>query len=101
MANKIASKIGRPMVQVALAWIRQKEGVSAPIIGYTKSEQFEQMLSGLDLVLDLEMIDRLEAPYIPHVPVGFWSLSFNEGLLDSRMHEGLDELSLKQQECYH
>ena len=69
--EKIASKIGRPMVQVALAWIRQKEGVSAPIIGYTKSEQFEQMLSGLDLVLDLEMIDRLEAPYIPHVPVGF------------------------------
>jgi len=25
----------------------------------------------LDLVLDQEMIDRLEAPYIPHVPVGF------------------------------
>ena len=69
--EKIASEIGRPMVQVALAWIRQKEGVSAPIIGYTKSEQFEQMLGGLDLVLDLEMIDRLEAPYIPHVPVGF------------------------------
>jgi aryl-alcohol dehydrogenase-like predicted oxidoreductase len=67
----IAKEIGRPMVQVALAWIRQKEGVAAPIIGYTRSEQFEQMLGGLDLVLDQEMIDRLEAPYISHVPVGF------------------------------
>ena len=67
----IGNEIGRPMVQVALAWIRQKEGVAAPIIGYTRSEQFEQMLGGLDLVLDQEMIERLEAPYIPHVPVGF------------------------------
>ncbi|MGA0127419.1 MAG: aldo/keto reductase, partial [bacterium] len=46
----IAKEIGRPMVQVALAWIRQKEGVAAPIIGYRRSEQFEQMLGGLDLV---------------------------------------------------
>ena len=67
----IGNEIGRPMVQVALAWILQKEGVAAPIIGYTRSEQFEQMLGGLDLVLDQEMIDRLEAPYVPHVPVGF------------------------------
>ena len=67
----IANEIDRPMVQVALAWLRQKTGVSAPIIGYTRSEQFEQMLGGLNLVLDREMLDRLEAPYIPHVPVGF------------------------------
>ena len=67
----IAKEIDRPMVQVALAWLRQKTGVSAPIIGYTRSAQFEQMLGGLNLVLDQEMLDRLEAPYIPHVPVGF------------------------------
>ena len=67
----IANEIDRPMVQVALAWLRQKTGVSAPIIGYTRSEQFEQMLGGLNLVLDQEMLERLEAPYIPHVLVGF------------------------------
>jgi aryl-alcohol dehydrogenase-like predicted oxidoreductase len=67
----IAKEIGCPMVQVALAWIRQKEGVAAPIIGYTRSDQLEQMLAGLDLVLDQGMLDRLETPYIPHVPVGF------------------------------
>ena len=67
----IAKEIGCPMVQVALAWIRQKEGVAAPIIGYTRSDQLEQMLAGLDLVLDQGMLDRLETPYIPHVPGGF------------------------------
>ena len=67
----IAKEIGCPMVQVALAWTRQKEGVAAPIIGYTSSDQFEQILGGLELVLDQKMIDRLETPYIPHVPVGF------------------------------
>ena len=67
----IAKEIGCPMVQVALAWIRQKEGVAAPIIGYTSSDQFEQILGGLELVLDQKMIDRLETPYIPRLPVGF------------------------------
>ena len=67
----IAKEIGCPMVQVALAWIRQKEGVAAPIIGYTSSDQFDQILGGLELVMDQKMIDRLETPYIPHVPVGF------------------------------
>ena len=67
----IAKEIGCPMVQVALAWIRQKEGVAAPIIGYTSSDQFDQILGGLELVLDQKMIDRLETPYIPRLPVGF------------------------------
>ena len=67
----IAKEIGCPMVQVALAWIRQKKGVAAPIIGYTSSDQFDQIPGGLKLVLDQKMIDRLETPYIPHVPVGF------------------------------
>ena len=67
----IAKEIGCPMVQVALAWTRQKEGVAAPIIGYTSSDQFEQILGGLELVLDQKMIDRLETPYIPRLPVGF------------------------------
>ena len=67
----IAKEIGCPMVQVALAWTRQKDGVAAPIIGYTSSDQFEQILGGLELVLDQKMIDRLETPYIPRLPVGF------------------------------
>ncbi|MCW1918140.1 aldo/keto reductase [Rhodobacter sp. KR11] len=63
----LAEALGRTMAQVALAWTRQKPGVTAPIIGFSRPEQFTETLTGLDLVLSPEEIARLEAPYIPHV----------------------------------
>ena len=66
----IASQIGRPMAQVALAWVRQKPGVTAPIIGFSRPEQFSETLAGLDLTLSSDDIARLEAPYIPHAIAG-------------------------------
>jgi len=63
----LAEALGRTMAQVALAWTRQKPGVTAPIIGFSRPEQFTETLAGLDLVLSPEEIARLEAPYIPHV----------------------------------
>lgn len=66
----LAAELGRPMAQVALAWVRQKAGVAAPIIGVTKPEQLTEALAGLDLVLTQGQIAALEAPYIPHAPLG-------------------------------
>lgn len=63
----VAAETGRTMAQVALAWVRQKPGVTAPIIGFSKPDQFTQTLSGLDLTLSPDQTARLEAPYIPHV----------------------------------
>ncbi len=65
----VANEIGRPMAQVALAWVRQKVGVVAPIVGYSRPEQFADILAALDLVLTPEQITRLEAPYTPRLPV--------------------------------
>jgi aryl-alcohol dehydrogenase-like predicted oxidoreductase len=67
----IAWKLERLMVNVMLAWIQQKPEITATNIGFTRTELLEQTLSGLDLVLNEEMIKRLEVPYISHVPVGF------------------------------
>lgn len=67
----IAKELGRPMAQVALAWVRQKAGVTAPIIGFSKPEQLDEAINGLDLTLTQDQIDQLEAPYVPHLPVGF------------------------------
>ncbi|HEY6918362.1 MAG TPA: aldo/keto reductase [Tabrizicola sp.] len=67
---EVAESAGRSMAQVALAWVRQKPGVAAPIIGYSRPDQFSDILAGLDLVLTPEQVARLEAPYIPHAPVG-------------------------------
>ena len=70
MVAELAAETGRKMAQVALAWVRQKPGVAAPIIGVTRSDQLTEAVAGLDLVLTPDQIARLEAPYIPHAALG-------------------------------
>ena len=67
----VAKDVGRPMAHVALACVRQKRGVTAPIIGFTKAAQLTDALDGLDFVLTPGQIQRLEAPYAPHDIAGF------------------------------
>lgn len=66
----LAAELGRPMAQVALAWVRQKPGVTAPIIGVTKADQLAEAVAGLDLLLTPEQIAALEASYVPRMPLG-------------------------------
>ena len=66
----LAADLGRPMAHVALAWLRQKQGVASPIIGVTKATQLTEAVGGLSLTLTQEQIARIEAPYVPHVPLG-------------------------------
>jgi 1-deoxyxylulose-5-phosphate synthase len=66
----VAEDLGRTMAQVALAWVRQKPGVAAPIIGYSRPEQFSDILAGLDLVLGSDHLTQLEAAYVPHAIAG-------------------------------
>jgi len=66
----LSVEIGRPMAQIALAWLRQKLGVAAPIIGFSRPEQFAETLAGLDLILTPDQVTALEAPYVPHAVVG-------------------------------
>lgn len=67
----IAKELQRPMAHVALAWVRQKPEVSAPIIGFSKPSQLADAIAGLDLVLSPEQVRRLEAHYVPHPLTGF------------------------------
>ncbi|MBC2836810.1 aldo/keto reductase [Gemmobacter straminiformis] len=68
--QEVAAEVGRPMAQVALAWVRQKAGVTAPIIGVSKPAQLAEALAGLSLELSADQIARLEAPYVPHAVAG-------------------------------
>ena len=38
-------------IQVALAWILSKPGITAPIISATKLEQLDQLIDGLSVTL--------------------------------------------------
>jgi len=57
-------------IQVALAWILQRPGVSAPIISVTKSGQLDQLVDALPVRLDANDIGALESPYRPHPILG-------------------------------
>ena len=68
--QSVAAEVSRPMAQVALAWVRQKPGVVAPIVGYSRPDQFADIIAGLDLVLTDQQLARLEEPYVTRFPTG-------------------------------
>lgn len=63
---EVAANRGIPRAQVALAWLLQKEEVTAPIIGSTKISHLEDAVSALSVKLTPEEIASLEELYIPH-----------------------------------
>ncbi|MBE7683959.1 MULTISPECIES: aldo/keto reductase [Paenibacillus] len=67
---EIASKHSVPRVHIALAWLLQKQPVTAPIIGATKISHLEDALAAMDLKLTAEEVAWLEETYVPHPVVG-------------------------------
>lgn len=67
---EVAESIGVKRAQVALAWLRQKEVCTVPIIGATKESHLLDALPALDLKLTPEQIAYLEEMYLPHRVVG-------------------------------
>ncbi|GEP00711.1 aldo/keto reductase [Methylobacterium haplocladii] len=68
---KVAAERGVPRAQVALAWVLSKPVVTAPIVGASKPQHLDDAVAALDLRLTDDEIAALEAPYVPHAPVGF------------------------------
>ncbi|QRF22904.1 aldo/keto reductase [Alicyclobacillus sp. TC] len=60
-----------PMAQISLAWLLQKEGITAPIIGATKMRHLKDAVAALDVHLTHEEVKRLEEFYVPHPVLGF------------------------------
>ena len=67
---EIAQKHGVARVHIALAWLLQKEPVTAPIIGASKVSHLEDAAGALSVKLTQEEVAFLEEPYIPHRIVG-------------------------------
>ncbi|TYP79225.1 aldo/keto reductase [Paenibacillus methanolicus] len=68
--SAIASRRGVPRAQVALAWLLQKQPVTAPIIGATRIAHIEEAVGALEVSLTPEEIASLEELYVPHKVVG-------------------------------
>jgi aryl-alcohol dehydrogenase-like predicted oxidoreductase len=68
---QVAAARGVPRAQVALAWVAQTRGVTAPIVGATKVAHLDDAVAALDLTLEPAEIAALEAHYVPHAIAGF------------------------------
>ena len=68
--GEIAARRGVPTAQVALAWLLQRPGVTAPIVGATKLSHLEDALAAETLDLSDEEVKSLEEPYVPHPVLG-------------------------------
>ena len=67
---EVARRKGVLPIQVALAWVLSKPGVTAPIVSTTKVEQLDQLVAGMAVTLSPEEVRALEEPYVPHTIIG-------------------------------
>jgi 1-deoxyxylulose-5-phosphate synthase len=69
-AGEVAAARSVPTAQVALAWLLQKPGVTAPIVGSTKKKHLKDALAAEQLSLTPDEVAQLEKPYVPHPVLG-------------------------------
>ena len=67
---QVAADRGVSRVEIALAWLLQKEPVVAPIIGATKLEHLEKPVEAISVKLTDAEVAFLEEPYVPHLIIG-------------------------------
>jgi 1-deoxyxylulose-5-phosphate synthase len=68
--GEVAARRGIPSSQVALAWLLQRPGVTAPIVGATKLEHLDQAVGALGVTLAPDEVQFLEERYQPHPVLG-------------------------------
>jgi 1-deoxyxylulose-5-phosphate synthase len=67
---KVAKQHGVTPTQIACAWILQAPGVTAPIIGATKTHHLKEIIATADITLSPEEVAAMEEPYRPHPILG-------------------------------
>jgi aryl-alcohol dehydrogenase-like predicted oxidoreductase len=69
----VASDLGLPMSQLAIAWVLQNRSVSAAIIGASRPEQVKENAAASGVRLEQAVLDRIDeilSPYIVRDPAG-------------------------------
>ncbi|TFL05266.1 aryl-alcohol dehydrogenase [Pterulicium gracile] len=69
--EEIAKKKGLSMAQVAVAWSLGKDGITAPIVGTTKTSNLKELIDAVHVKLTDEETKYLEEPYKPLAVFGF------------------------------
>lgn len=68
--RNVANRLGRSMPEIAYAWVASRPGITAPIVGISRVEQFDAAAKALDVKLSDEDVAELEAPYVVRAVAG-------------------------------
>lgn len=63
--EKLCAEVGLGPAVVALAWLLNRPGITAPIIGARTGEHLTQALQALEVTLDQETLDRIDELFPP------------------------------------
>ena len=58
--NKLTAEAGLPLTHMATAFVRAHPGVTSVIIGPRTPEQLDDLLAGADVILNDELLDRID-----------------------------------------
>ena len=65
--STVAKERGVTRASIALAWLRSKSVVAAPIVGALKTKHIDDAVEALAVTLTDEEVARLESPYTPRM----------------------------------
>jgi aryl-alcohol dehydrogenase (NADP+) len=68
--TEVARQRGVSNARVALAWVLQQPGITAPIVGASKAIHLDDAIAALDIKLDDAELKALAEPYRPHAILG-------------------------------
>jgi aryl-alcohol dehydrogenase-like predicted oxidoreductase len=68
--RKVAAERDVPPARIALAWLLGQPGVTAPIIGATRTQHLEDAIAAVRIRLTEDEMATLRAPYRPHIVLG-------------------------------
>jgi aryl-alcohol dehydrogenase-like predicted oxidoreductase len=63
----LAREAGISMAQMAVAWVLRNDNVASAIVGATRPEQLEDNVGALEVTLDDDLVERIEAILAPVV----------------------------------
>ena len=78
--GRVADAHGVSRAQIALAWLRRRPVVTAPLVGAGSVAQIDDAVASLDVVLTDDEVRALEAPYTPRYD---WQGISDEAELDA------------------
>ncbi|RMA41528.1 aldo/keto reductase [Rhodophyticola porphyridii] len=68
--SELAGARGVSMAQIAYAWVASRPGITAPLVGISRVELFDDAIAALEITLSDEEVAKLEAAYRPKPVAG-------------------------------